>query len=351
MPVSQCEGFELIAALAYPCQLMSLHAQNPAIEAKIRSRRRISVATSILISLLTVALLVFLLSLFFMAPSLRERSTIVAYESGLREDNEPEVKKSISQVARKPSAPSSAMARVITANVSSPTSVPVPDVEVSTPSLLFGDADDFEAGWVDGNGPGTGGGASFFGQQVTAGKIAYVIDYSNSMRRDQREMLMRTELKRSVSDLKPGMMYQLIFFAGRPWVAGDKAPKKKAAKQDGDVQRAEWMTATPEQIGKSVELVLETGLTGGTHWEPALDMAMTMDPPPQMIFFMTDGTTGGDPVAVAERVAEKAKSAGITINTVAMMEPKAEEAMKQLARRTGGQFSMIGQDGKVREDD
>ena len=36
------------------------------------------------------------------------------------------------------------------------------------------------------------------------------------------------------------------------------------------------------------------------------------------------------------------------INTVAMMEPKAEEAMKELAKRTGGQFTIVQKGGKVK---
>lgn len=36
------------------------------------------------------------------------------------------------------------------------------------------------------------------------------------------------------------------------------------------------------------------------------------------------------------------------INTVAMMEPKAEAAMKDLAKRTGGQFTIVQKGGKVK---
>jgi hypothetical protein len=78
-------------------------------------------------------------------------------------------------------------------------------------------------------------------------------------------------------------------------------------------------------------------------------MALAMDPPPQVVFFMTDGVTGGDAVALAKAVAAKAKAKKITINTVAMMEPRAEEAMKELAKRTAGQFTIIETGGKVRQ--
>ena len=86
----------------------------------------------------------------------------------------------------------------------------------------------------------------------------------------------------------------------------------------------------------------------GTIWTPPLEMAMSMDPPPQIIFFMTDGATGGNVVEEAKKIAAKAKSKQIIINTVAMMQPKAEAAMKELAKRTGGQFTMVEQGGKVK---
>ncbi|MEO1856571.1 MAG: hypothetical protein ABGY95_04295, partial [Rubritalea sp.] len=60
-------------------------------------------------------------------------------------------------VARKPSAPSSSMAKVIASNMADPTAVPVPDASVAQPSLEFGNGDDFGDGWGDGDGSGGGG--------------------------------------------------------------------------------------------------------------------------------------------------------------------------------------------------
>ena len=348
---------------------MSIHATNPETEAVMRRRRTTSFVTSVVIGVLTVALLMILLSLFFLAPLIKESATIVTYETSSVEKPEPEAKKVPARIDRKPASPSSSMARVIAARTQSATAVPVPDVEVTVPSLDFGDTDDFGEGWGSGSGAGGGGGgASFFEQKVSAERIAYVIDYSASMH-GQREKLMRDELTKSVSGLKPGTSYQLIFFAGPAWVAGDKVKLQghnSAVVEDhgrdydwvcgggahdwspkGRKREPKWLDATPLQRKKSVELVRETPLVWGTIWEPALDMAIGMDPPPQMIFFMTDGQTGGDAVASAKKIAAKAKSKRITINTVAMMEPRAESAMKELAKRTGGQFSMIDSKGKV----
>lgn len=50
-------------------------------------------------------------------------------------------------VARKPSAPSSAMSKAIAANTTSPVAIPVPEVDSAVPAHQFGDGDDFGNGW------------------------------------------------------------------------------------------------------------------------------------------------------------------------------------------------------------
>jgi hypothetical protein len=80
----------------------------------------------------------------------------VTYESNLNEETEVQEKKVQTSMDRKPSSPSASMAKVITANTASPTAIPVPEVDISTPSLDFGDGDDFGAGWGDGTGAGGG---------------------------------------------------------------------------------------------------------------------------------------------------------------------------------------------------
>jgi hypothetical protein len=54
-------------------------------------------------------------------------------------------------------------------------------------------------------------------------------------------------------------------------------------------------------------------------------------------------------VALAKSIGAKAKAKRTIVNTVAMMEPKAERAMAELAKRTGGQFTVIEKNGKVRQ--
>lgn len=351
---------------------MSIHAVKPETEAAVRRQRRNSFVTSTIISVLVVILLLAILSIFLLAPIFKESPVIVSYQSARIEDETVQERKVSTAVDRKPSAPSSAMAKVIAANTESPVSVPVPDTDVTAPSTDFGNGDDFGEGWGSGSGDGSGGGgATFFQQKVKATKVAYVIDYSLSMKGD-REKLMRAELLKSVEGLPLSMSYQLIFFAGPAWVAGDEVTMAKGNKsaevkgsggtfdwvspgnphdwkQKGRKQKPKWIEISPAKRSKSLKLIDTTKLVWGTNWEPALEMALAMDPPPEVIFFMTDGITGGDAVGLAKSIAGRAKRNNIMINTVAMMEPKAEAAMKLLAKGTGGQFTVIEKGGKVRQ--
>ena len=186
---------------------------------------------------------------------------------------------------------------------------------------------------------------------------------------------MRAELARSVGALKGQLDYQLIFFAGPAWVAGDEVQLNKNGiskvtsdgktyewktsggahgfdvKDEDKAQKPKWLKSTSSQIKKSMELIEETKLVWGTTWEPAIDMALRMNPKPNVIFFMTDGSCGGNMVQLGEEIGKKAKKEGVIINTVAMMDPQTKEAMLKMSEESGGVYTMIGKDGKPYDKD
>lgn len=336
-------------------------------EATLRHQRRVSSISSIVIGLLVVGLVLLVLA-FVLLPALnRETPQIVSY-AGPKAQEEEVKQKTTSQMQAKPSAPSMSAAKAIVADVASPTAIPVPEVDVSELSPDFGYGDDLGQGWADGSIDGMGGGGTtFFRQSVAAQRVCYVIDYSASMR-GERDGLMRAELEKSIAQIGPGMAYQMIFFAGPAWVAGSevKMQGNKTATVTYKGKDYKWKTTggahswepvgkelTPDWLSgdksrsKSLGHVKETKLVWGTDWEDAILMALDMEPAPQIIFFMTDGSTGGNMVKLAEDLGRKAKRTNTIINTVAMMQPKAQDAMKELAKQTGGQFSIVNKGGKV----
>lgn len=218
-------------------------------------------------------------------------------------------------------------------------------------------------------GGGAGKAILFFNQQVRAQNIAYVIDFSRTMK-GKREKLMRDELSKSIAQLSPVQKFQLIFFSGPVWCAGDQvemAEDKRHAtvtsgrhsyrwqpngrpggwEVDGRRPKPEWLTAHGDAITTATRHIRETPLVYGTYWQPPLEIALSMDPAPHVVFFMTDGLTGANTRNVVQTISHQARSKKIVINTVAMMEPQARESMRELAHSTGGQFSMIEPDGSV----
>lgn len=136
---------------------MSLHADlSPEALERLHAQRRNSTISSVVIAVLTVVLIALILGVFLLPQMVRETPTIVTYESNLTEETNLEEKKVTTSTERKPSSPSSSMAKVITANTTSPTSIPVPDVDITTPSMEFGDATDFGEGWGDSTGESGG---------------------------------------------------------------------------------------------------------------------------------------------------------------------------------------------------
>jgi hypothetical protein len=350
---------------------MSIHAEiSGEAQARLASQRRNSTVASFLISLLVTALIALVLGIFLLPDILKESPTIVTYHATSLEEDTLEKKTLKTTVQRKPSAPAPSTARVITSTTPSPTSIPVPDVLVPTEAVDFGDAQDFGGGWGAGTGFDQGGGATFFNQTVKADRIAYVIDYSGSMK-GKKDELMRAELSKSVGGLTAGTKFQMIFFSGPAWVAGSDATAKgseglikgkgghqyiwtgKGAhdwKPVGKRQEVEWLDMSANQMKESLEVIKKSKLVWGTDWTNPLEMAFDMEPPPQIVFFMTDGQMSGrDMMGLTKDLASKAKKKGIIINSIAMMEPQAEESMFELAERTGGMFTIIDASGEVRE--
>lgn len=145
---------------------MSLHAQlSPEALQRLHAQRRNSTISSVAIAVLTVVLVGLLLGVFLLPNMVKDVPVIVTYKSNIQEETTIQEKKVQTSMDRKPSSPSSSMAKVITAATTSATAIPTPDVDVSTPSLDFGDGNDFGSGWSSGEGSGGG-----FGNVPTAMK-------------------------------------------------------------------------------------------------------------------------------------------------------------------------------------
>lgn len=152
---------------------MSLHAQlSPEATARLHAQQRNATVTSVIVSILVV-LLIGVVLLYLLLPQIDNFTPeIVSYQAGTEEKKDytkPEITRS---VQRKPSAPSSAMAKVIAANTTSPVAIPIPETVVEVPSLDLGNGDDFGDGWGDGWGEAGGDGGGFGATSKLLGTIS-----------------------------------------------------------------------------------------------------------------------------------------------------------------------------------
>jgi hypothetical protein len=341
--------------------------QTPQVEAELKRQRTAATVSSLVIAFLTVGLVGVILALILLPSFFTKSPTLVTYDDSRIDEEQVDHREVNTQVQRQPSAPSSAMAKVVASTAPSPIAVPVPEL-THDPSLAFGDGDDFGSGWGSGDGFGAGG-TSFFGQAVRAERIAYVIDFSSSMGSEGRANLMRRELTKSLANITHGTRYGVIFFSCIAWNAGDHVNLdrtrghavvkgedgrpfewkdlggKQGWKQAGIPQRADWLIASQHQLARSKKIVKEAPLSSGTAWDKGLNMALDMTPLPQVVYFMTDGVASGSG-AWARELGGKARSKGVRINCIALMEPRAHDDMNELAKLTRGQFTIVTKDGK-----
>lgn len=354
---------------------MSLHIEQTA-EAKeiLRKDKVRTTVSSLIISVLSLAVLGALLALLIIAIPIKTVETIITYEAPLTEEttdtNQPKVEINQQQSPQPPSN-SSASANVLT-STSTLNDISVPDSEsiASFESLEFGESDDFglDASFSE----SFASEVSFFGTTSNGNKICYVIDYSQSMSSLGRDNLMRNELKRSMKDIEAGPDFGLIFFADAAWDAGSlvrPSPQNKSVAvrgingktykwevsgksllTAGAKQKAAWRSPNRSNINTAIDHITNTPLvtpisTVGTQWKQALEAAMNMDPKPNVIIFMTDGNTPNS-INIAKEVAKEAKKKDITINTISLIEPEAVEGLKILAKETDGSATLVKEGGK-----
>ena len=136
---------------------MSLHAElNAEAAERLRNFRRNSIISSITIAFLVIVLIGLFLGIFLL-PSLTQSNPNLKVIYIPKDKEGPVVEPTKKQHTQdtKPSSPSMNMSRVLVANSNSVTSIPVPDVEQSNPSLEYGSLDDIGSGWENNIGEGS----------------------------------------------------------------------------------------------------------------------------------------------------------------------------------------------------
>jgi len=138
-------------------QPMSLHVDlSPEAMERLRIQRRNSTISSCLVALLFAVFVGLILGFFLLNPMVKEPPVIVTCQRDSPEDDTIQKRKVQTSMERKPSPPSANMTKVLVSSNVSDMAIPVAEIDVSTPSLDFGDGGEFGSRWGDGVGVGSG---------------------------------------------------------------------------------------------------------------------------------------------------------------------------------------------------
>lgn len=273
--------------------------------AQARGRRSLMVALSLAMAL-HVGLIAFLIQMVIARGQRHEPDLIVA--APLAPVEQLVERRAFSQLkADRPSPPSGAQARVMTALSVAPIVIPEVDVVVEQPlELGAGFGEDLGLGI---GGTGLGKGATFFGTPAAGRSVILVIDVSTSMPRNLGEeglALLRREIERTIHSLSPRTLFNLICFGNqadgfRPaCVVASGENKKAAVAFMADYFTTKFTRTRTEAVGKAGELEgiryvpimcdefdLTRDTSGGSRYDLALIAAFQQHP--ETIFLMTDG--------------------------------------------------------------
>ncbi len=183
-----------------------------------------------------------------------------------------------------------------------------------------------EVGEGVGAGAVGGGAASFFGVEARGTRFAYIVDVSGSMAGDRLRSL-QGALSASIQGLGEGARFSIVLFSSDV-VA---------------LTRQGWVEATARSVRDMLILIRGINASGGTNPLPAFELIYAMTPPPDAIYFMTDGIFTS-PEAVAQLIDRMNKSGGgrAPIHCITFVDRDAEEIMRVIARRSGGTYTHIG---------
>ncbi len=218
---------------------------------------------------------------------------------------------------------------------------------------------------------GAGGTISFMGNKSSGKHIVFVVDVSGSMSASSQNQsgdyitrfeLLKKELVKSISQLKSGISYQVLYFSDFAWPHDEidsndfsaltKYEWKIRPGQSG-VRIPPWkyLVAGPDTVRRSRKIIEDSNNPGGTNWGSGLLMALNGNPRPDVIFFMTDGNKSDALTWVQEVTNANSRGKRAIINTTAMMEPDAADDLADLAARNRGKFTVVLGNGQVLQGD
>jgi hypothetical protein len=171
-------------------------------------------------------------------------------------------------------------------------------------------------------GSGGGGGGRFFGVEVQGNRFAYIVDISGSMD-GPRLAFLREELNQSIGGLLETSEFVIIQFSDDAKVVGEQKGWQQAT------------TAVKRTMKNEIALL---AAMGGTNPLPGFQVASTVRPRPDAIYFMTDGDFADQ---TADEIVALWQGAKVPVHTICFGSRDGEDRMKKIARQTRGTYTYV----------
>lgn len=193
----------------------------------------------------------------------------------------------------------------------------------------------FDAAASGSGAAGAGSGASFFGLEAQGRRFAYIVDRSASMNADTpsgrtRMELTQRELDRSLDALLESAEFYVVFYSDSAFPLGSRRIWSDATQRKKLWARRELYRAYPD---------------GGTRPLSGFDQVFKLRPPPDAIYFMTDGRFQADVPVAIERLNRRSR---IPIHCIMFGEfsnsadrDEVERMMRSIAADSGGSFARV----------
>jgi hypothetical protein len=178
----------------------------------------------------------------------------------------------------------------------------------------------------EGTGDSSGqGGKEFFGLNVTANSVVFVVDNSRSMNYPHpgpaktRLGRVKLELLHAIAQMTEAQNFFIIYF-------NSEAVPMPASRM---------MAATPSAKSHFLEWAAKVKAEGGTDPEHAMHLALSLRP--EEIYFLTDGIFKRSAVP---KILD-ANRLGIPIHTICFGDDRGEAMMQQIANVTGATYKFV----------
>ena len=171
-----------------------------------------------------------------------------------------------------------------------------------------------------------GSGTSFFGVGGRGRRVGYVVDKSGSMGVEDRMLLAKAEIIRSIGELPDYASVCVVLF-DESFTTFDK--------------EGGFVKCRDEQVSNMKSWIRSILQGGGTDPVPAFEFLLSRRERPDMVFFMSDGEIPPD--AADEILRLNRRGPNTVIHCLAFGRDAGLAPLRRIASETGGTFSVVGQ--------